>query len=528
MDTVAGEVASDPKYRPDLSTLASVKAWPATVICLATTIIGLAPGIAGLWPKWWNSMTYSHGLLVAPLCVWLLWKQKPLIQQATIQPAMWALVPLAAALFVWTLSYAANVEIGVQVLFPAVMLLAIFAMAGYQVAIVAAFPIGFLYFAIPVWDLVNETLRFATVAAVEVVLPIISVPAFITGSVVQIPSGSFEIAGGCSGLHFFIVSLALGALYGFQFYRRLTSRAQLLLIAASMALVMNWLRVTIIIIAGHLSDMQSYLLQVDHYYFGWVLFGLMLVPLFIIAQIIEQRERWQEPDAVDDSREAFKEAADVPATGLIAVVMLVLLPALVWGRLSGREEIQFDLRLPPIAGWQGPVVSTGRTWEPDFSGTSGEAQASYQKGEARIDLYVNWYLNQTQGRELISSANSIPGTSMVMRDPGRIRLSETNHGYVPQIREIIIVSAGSVRRLVWYWYVVGERTTTSPVSVKLWQGLQVLTGRDGAGLISLSVICDAQSDPDCAAGRRQIENAISTFAGTLQEALVGLQAPAVN
>jgi len=31
---------------------------------------------------------------------------------------------------------------------------------------------------------------------------------------VHIPSGTFEIAGGCSGLHFFIVALAISALYG--------------------------------------------------------------------------------------------------------------------------------------------------------------------------------------------------------------------------------------------------------------------------------------------------------------------------
>ena len=49
----------------------------------------------------------------------------------------------------------------------------------------------------------------AQAGAVRVLLRTVGIPAYFDGLQFQIPAGSFEIAGGCSGLHFLIVALAI-------------------------------------------------------------------------------------------------------------------------------------------------------------------------------------------------------------------------------------------------------------------------------------------------------------------------------
>ena len=56
-------------------------------------------------------------------------------------------------------------------------------------------------------------------------------------------------------------------------------RLQLALMAA-LAVLANWVRVYTVIEAGYLTDMQSYLVRVSHYGFGWAVFAATLVVFF--------------------------------------------------------------------------------------------------------------------------------------------------------------------------------------------------------------------------------------------------------
>ena len=187
------------------------------------------------------------------------------------------MVVLLASSVAWSVAWLAGIEVAHQALLPVLLLASVATFGGWRVARVAALPVGYLYFAIPVWDQVNGLLQQLTIVAVTGLLKLLAIPAYIDGPYVHLGSGSFEIAGGCSGLHFFIVACAIAVLFGEQGRDTLRTRIKLVLIAGAMAMVMNWVRVATIIIAGYLTDMQSFLVKVDHYYFGWALFGVLLV-----------------------------------------------------------------------------------------------------------------------------------------------------------------------------------------------------------------------------------------------------------
>src|SRR5262249_20634373 len=136
----------------------------------------------------------------------------------------------------------------------------------------AAFPLAFLYFALPLWDYLNPLVHAATVHAVRLMLRLVGVPAFFSGDTVSIPAGTFAIEDGCSGLHFVIVALAIAALVGEMRQDGWRLRVRWLATALVLAMITNWIRVFSIILLGHFTLMQNYIVRVSHYWYGWALF----------------------------------------------------------------------------------------------------------------------------------------------------------------------------------------------------------------------------------------------------------------
>lgn len=486
--------------------VSSITPWRLVVLTLVVACVGIAPTFWLLWPKWMDSFTYSHGLLVIPLSAWLLWRERDRINAEPVQRTRWAGLLLLGLLFVWTLSFASSIEIGTSATMPLILLVAVLFAAGSRIAMISAFPVLLLYSAIPVWDYINGILQSTTTAAVTIILDTLQVPAYIQGNVVQIPSGVFEIAGGCSGLHFFIVGFTLAAVYGHLYLSSMRNRVVLLGVAVAMAIVMNWIRVATIIVAGHMTNMQSFLVQVDHYYFGWVLFAVILIPFFLIARWLEGREDNTEEDTIIGETLV---PANATLAAIASVCVISLLPVLVWGRLVQNEPAPVIIELPGLAEWQGPSEGNSN-WQPVFRGADGEALASYSRDGRSLEVYVNWYRSQSQSRELIGYGNSLAGHNVRRHyDRKYIDITARNDAKSLEIREILTSNHTGQRRLIWYYFVVGDHAETNAIRAKLTQGLRSFVGNYSTGLISVSAACDLK-DSGCAIARQLLRE---EFAG---------------
>ncbi|MDA8621515.1 exosortase [Psychrosphaera sp.] len=129
----------------------------------------------------------------------------------------------------------------------------------------------YLVFLIPIWGVLIVPLQTLSVKAVSLIMSFTSMPVFISGTFVEIPSGVFEIAGGCSGLRYFITSLAISSLFSYLHLNQLKSKIYFIALAIILALITNWVRIALLIGIGHYTEMQSGLME-DHNMFGWYLF----------------------------------------------------------------------------------------------------------------------------------------------------------------------------------------------------------------------------------------------------------------
>jgi exosortase len=141
---------------------------------------------------------------------------------------------------------------------------------------------GLLLFGIQAWGSINGILLWLASDIVGSAISLLAIPALIDGNSITLPYGIMIIADGCSGLRYFVVSLALGWMLSISQNYSFTGMIMTLAVAAALALVMNWIRIYILILVGYYSEMQNALVN-DHEFFGWVLFGVIIFPALYFA-----------------------------------------------------------------------------------------------------------------------------------------------------------------------------------------------------------------------------------------------------
>ena len=474
------------------------------VLLIALAVSGLSwPTLQSLNGEWRNTdnLTYTHGYLILAIAGWLILRSSSL-PRARLAPD-WRLVPALLVLSLcWLVTLRAGIELLHQLLWPILMFLAVCAAAGLRNGSRFWFPFAFLYFAVPAWSFGNDILQTLTVVAVRLMLQLTAVPAYVSGNIVHIPAGSFEIAGGCSGLHFFIVALSIAALYGEIYSDSFKARVKLLLLAAVLAVVTNWLRVYTIVVAGHLTDMQHYLVRVSHYYFGWGVFAVTMIAFFVIAG--RMPAEGQSAGVVTRASSAASSALPKQLVIAVVAILAVLSIAPAWNGLwpAVSTATAAAQLLPRSAGaWSGPH-ETADSWQPSYPDSDRSARGEYRWQGRTATAFVAEYAYQRQGKELIGFTNSILGSM-----DGDWTQQPTMHGAGGENGLLLQHSPDGDASVVLYYYQVGSHRLVNGFAAQLRYGLASLFSRPVSRVAAVHAACT----PDCetaAAGAQQLLDAI--------------------
>jgi len=451
----------------------------AVVLLLVSVFFLYAPSSGSLMGVWSESYgtTYTHGYIIAALVVWMVLRKRVQLASIAWSPSIGGSVLALAAGVAWLVSVRAGIEIFHQLLLVALLWLSIWAVFGVRMAMQLWVPIAFLIFAIPVWDYVNFILQEVTVKAVRLLLDLTTIPAYVDGNFVHLASGVFEIAGGCSGLHFFIVSLALGALSGEIGRDSMKVRIFLLALAGGIALLSNWLRVYIIIVAGYLTDMQHPLVREGHYNFGWMLFAVMMLVFFLLARRFA-------PAAGAESEHKAPATDGTPRVLPIAVAAVCVLAIPAWEFLRAAEPASLPsaYSLPAPKGWSLSEPGLAPEWHPVFIGADRIERAEYiSPAGRRVQLFFAGYASQRQSKELVTYGNSLIG-------PGEGDVVSTTSAPDGIARDAIVQGPAD-RSVIRYYYDIGGRRTSRGVVAQLWYGLNALGREIPSSVVALRAVC---------------------------------------
>lgn len=458
---------------------------------------GLAPLLLAVHELWANEYgAFSHGYLVLAMSVWLsvdaLREQPPPRLQPSWRAAA-ALLALVLALIGMDLMF---INSGRMVLLPWLALAAIALVFGVTLARRLLLPIAFIYMALPQWWVINTPLQTLTTLANNALIRVTQLPAYVDGNFVFVPSGTFEIASGCSGLNYLIAALSLAGFYALHRLRSWQHRTSLMVFAAVSALIANWLRVYALIVVGIVTDMQHYLIRVDHLYFGWVLFMVLMVPTFLLGRRFENAEADAQARVAEDP--ARNESAPMAVAGramlvaACAAVAILLLP-----RLLTAQDASIDEPAPDAQADSNPEAVQS-AWNPVFIGAQVERR-TVSGPPGPLEVYVARYAHQTSERRLVRAQNEFfgPDWRLIERSP---RSVGTPNGELT-VEESRGVLQGRPR-LIWSWYSVAGRSANTKLGAKIAEVRGLLGGRRDAAALALSAECEQE---DCGNARSRLE-----------------------
>lgn len=467
----------------------------------------------------WGRYDYAHGWLVPVVLAWLIWSDRDSFRHPRGGDPL-LLVPIVGLSAFWLLSTIMHIQLFYQTAFVLIMVcwgLYVFGRRAARTVIISG---AVVLLSMPLWDPLLPTLRRITTLMSGAMVTVLGVPADIDGDLIHLPAGTFEIADGCAGLNYLLSALVIGLVYAQVLVCGIRARLLVVAMAAAISIIGNWIRVAALVVIGHVSEMQAWLVP-NHLEFGWAIFAFGLLLFFYLAG---KAERWVgRPRVAGGGNAAAADAGEARSTngettvrgshsgswlrrvgGVTAAA--VIGPVLYFGIMALPSSTIATPGLESLAagiGWR--VAAAEETepldWRPDYRGAQEHQRVVFTDGTDLVygDRFV--YLEQAQNAKLVGWPNRIAPTWETLDeqvigpvDPrGRLRVRQA----------VVRTEDGAV--LTWYWYRVGGTSTYMPMHAKLLEIPAFLTRQRTSELIAFSAECDGG---DCA-------GAFETLAGVM-------------
>jgi EpsI family protein len=252
-----------------------------------------------------------------------------------------------------------------------------------------------------------------------------------------------------------------------------------------------------IVMIAHLSGMKL-ALGVDHYIYGWVFFGLVMLLLFWIGSF------WREDDQPQQAiRTMTPTAGGGKSRAWLPVTVLTLALAAIWPAYAiwlGQRALPTPPALQVVApdDWRPRAPITD--WTPHWVGADRSLRQSYSGSDGReVLLALDYYVTQRQGAELVNSQNyMIERQHPVWSNVGETVASVTLDGHARPVRQVRLRSANGQRLLVWQWNLINHQASVNDHQAKLALALDRIRMKRDDGLSVIVATPYEDSDLDTA------------------------------
>jgi EpsI family protein len=277
---------------------------------------------------------------------------------------------------------------------------------------------------------------------------------------------------------------------------------------------------------AHLSD-NKLAHGVDHFIYGWVFFGLVMLLLFWVGSF------WRDPEpdlrAGPDSPRTpaqFPQRASLARYALAAVAV-----AGVWPAYAAYLDRDYADRAPvlalappaPAGGWiLDAAVLTD--WRPHYDPASATVFQVYRKGERLVALHLGYYHHQRRGAQLVNSWNiMVVQKHPVWNNVGESRRQVAVDGGALDVRETLLRSPRQ-RLLIWDWFRIGGHDLINPYIAKWMLAWQKLSNRSDDGT---AIIVAAPYDEHSTAPAETLREFVRDMRPSIDAALVHVEADRV-
>ena len=239
------------------------------------------PALRQMGARWSEDPRYSHGFLVAPFAVYMLWSRRSLLPETKSIPVIWGLTLVAVGSLLGMAG--SRFYLGwVEGLAPLISLSGLAVLArGWSTLKWAGPSIAFLIFMVPlpyrVETAMGYPLQRAATMASTYALQTLGLPALAEGNIILIEEARIGVVEACNGLGMLLTFFAVSTAVSLLVDRPWLDRVLILLSAAPIAFLANVFRITLTGILHHLANGKA----ADAFYHD--LAGWLMMPMALLA-----------------------------------------------------------------------------------------------------------------------------------------------------------------------------------------------------------------------------------------------------
>lgn len=259
-------------------------------------LLAYYPVLKGLVTIWSNTEEYSHGFLVLPISVYMLWRKKDVLSTIRVVPSGWGAVIIVVSLMLYVFAYYAEITtLSALSMIPLLAGVVIY-LFGFEMLRLVAFPLCFLVFMVPapaqIFAQLTMPLQLFVSKASSLVASNLGIPLMREGNVIHLPQQTLQVVQACSGLMSMISLWMLSALIGYFSLSSNLLRGVLFLLSTPIAVFVNIIRVFLLIVF-------FYFLDVDltggslHTLYGMAIFSLSILSVLFMRGVLSKWDSTQ-------------------------------------------------------------------------------------------------------------------------------------------------------------------------------------------------------------------------------------------
>lgn len=259
------------------------------VACAAAMLALYSHVLVKLVHDWATDDNYSHGFLIIPIALFLVWERRAALSSSPVRPNIAGLAVVLGSLAVLVAGV-----LGVELFLTRISLVGVLAgsvlfLYGWRYLRLLAFPLAFLLLMIPVpailFNQVAFPLQLMASSVGAAALSALHIPVLREGNVMILATTSLEVAEACSGIRSLVSLLTLGIIYGYFTEPRNGVRVLLAVATVPIAIAANAFRVAGTGVAASFygaGAAEGFL----HTFSGWLVFVSALAMLFGLHRLV--------------------------------------------------------------------------------------------------------------------------------------------------------------------------------------------------------------------------------------------------
>lgn len=468
--------------------------WLALGVSLAAGGYLFHDSIESTIETWLTSPEYNYGPLVPLIAALMLWRDLGRVE-ARPGEASGGWVGLGIALLGLLLGL---IEALSQTRFPGQLGLfltvigIVVAWLGERRAAKVWPALAFLFFALPQAGVLQVALTTAlqlvsSVGAVAVIR-LFDIPVLREGNIIDLGQIQLQVAEACSGLRYLFPLATFAFLCAYLYRGHAVKKAIIFLSSVPITILMNIVRIAV---TGLLVEQYG----VDaaqgffHYFEGWIVYCLCLALLFLEMKALSyvgagERSLLRRLDLDPPRIGRMGSVGRGAALPSIAVAVFCLAAVTAQVAISARDSAlpprsEFALFPRRIGAWQGAEMPVDPTALAALNAND-HLSVNYARGAEIVNVWSAYYESQYSGAAAHSPLVCIPGGGWRVTEGGIAEIPLADGTSLTASR--LIISQGTDRQLVYFWFVEGGRHETDEYRAKLrlFENAVLRNRRDGA------------------------------------------------